>query len=192
RAKGGGSAIASAERKPSPISWAKGVPITSHQGFSRSCSVGQHCGHSVPGQLTRLRQPTHTGGKRMSPAPARTAPAIFQKPAIPPARPRDIATFATISRICDGARTRNERSMDALFDTKLLLSRKLRASAQGDSQAWFLMDRAADELAERLSAVERRFQHAAALFCLTDAGKNALQRSGKVRSVLRVEADRHL
>lgn len=82
--------------------------------------------------------------------------------------------------------------MNTLFDNELVVARKLRALRQGDARAWFLMERAADELAERLAAVDRRFERAAALFCLTDAAKAALLRSGRVDSVLRVEADRRL
>ncbi|RIK87772.1 MAG: SAM-dependent methyltransferase [Hyphomicrobiales bacterium] len=53
----------------------------------------------------------------------------------------------------------------------------------------FLMQRAADDLAERLGAVERRFDRAAALFCTTPAAREALLASGKVGAAIRVEAD---
>ena len=55
--------------------------------------------------------------------------------------------------------------------------------------ASFLLDRAVDDLGERLSTVERRFDKAAALFCLTRAASDAILASGKAGSVLRVEAD---
>jgi SAM-dependent methyltransferase len=51
------------------------------------------------------------------------------------------------------------------------------------------MRHAADDLAERLSAVDRRFGQAAALFCQTPAAMAAITASGKVQSVLRVECD---
>ena len=46
-----------------------------------------------------------------------------------------------------------------------------------------------DDLGERLATVERRFDKAAALFCLTRAAGDAVLASGKAGSVLRVEAD---
>ena len=49
--------------------------------------------------------------------------------------------------------------------------------------AAFLLDRAVDDLGERLSTVERRFDKAAALFCLTRAARDAVLASGKAGSV---------
>ncbi|TIU51751.1 MAG: SAM-dependent methyltransferase, partial [Mesorhizobium sp.] len=55
--------------------------------------------------------------------------------------------------------------MQPLIDTELWLARKRRALARPVEGADFLMRRAAEDLADRLGAVERRFGKAAALFC---------------------------
>jgi SAM-dependent methyltransferase len=76
-----------------------------------------------------------------------------------------------------------------LIDTELWLARKRRALARPVEGADFLMRRAAEDLADRLGAVERRFGKAAALFCQTPAAVQALSWSGKVAETVRVEAD---
>lgn len=79
--------------------------------------------------------------------------------------------------------------MQPIFDDDLILRHKRRALAATVPGAAFLLDRAVEDLAERLSAVERRFTDAAALFCGTSATRDALLASGKVQSALRIEAD---
>ncbi|MDS1136304.1 methyltransferase domain-containing protein [Nitratireductor indicus] len=79
--------------------------------------------------------------------------------------------------------------MEALFDTDLIIARKKRAKQHTDEGAAFLMKRAAEDLAERLSTVDRHFKKAAAIFCLTPHAADALKESGKVDTVSRVEAD---
>ncbi|EKF40453.1 type 11 methyltransferase [Nitratireductor indicus C115] len=79
--------------------------------------------------------------------------------------------------------------MEALFDTDLIIARKKRAKQHTDEGAAFLMKRAAEDLAERLSTVDRHFEKAAAIFCLTPHAADALKESGKVDTVSRVEAD---
>lgn len=54
------------------------------------------------------------------------------------------------------------------------------------------MRRAAEDLADRLGAVERRFGKAAALFCQTSAAFEVLAASGKVGEIVRVEMDEAL
>jgi len=76
-----------------------------------------------------------------------------------------------------------------LIDTELWLAHKRRALARPVGGADFLMFRAAEDLVDRLGAVERRFGKAAALFCQTEAAVEVLARSGKVGDILRVEAD---
>ena len=51
------------------------------------------------------------------------------------------------------------------------------------------MERAADDLAERLGAVERHFEKAATLFCVTPAARDAILASGKAADAVRIEAD---
>ncbi|MBN9550187.1 MAG: methyltransferase domain-containing protein [Alphaproteobacteria bacterium] len=82
--------------------------------------------------------------------------------------------------------------MQPLIDTELWLARKRRALVRPVEGADFLMRRAAEDLADRLDAVERRFGRAAALFCQTPTAAEALAGSGKVGEVVRVEMDEAL
>lgn len=79
--------------------------------------------------------------------------------------------------------------MQHLFDNELSLQRKLRAARSGASGANFLMRRAAEDLAERLAAVDRQFETAACLFSHSGDAAEILQRSAKVSNVIRVEQD---
>jgi len=76
-----------------------------------------------------------------------------------------------------------------IVDTQLFLVRKRRALARAMPGADFIMQRAAADLADRLSAVGRRFDRAAALFCQTGAAAAVLAASGKVAETVRIEAD---
>ncbi|MCG7504611.1 methyltransferase domain-containing protein [Mesorhizobium retamae] len=79
--------------------------------------------------------------------------------------------------------------MQPLFDTALWLARKRRALARSVQGADFLAQRVADDLADRLAAVERRFSRAATLFCQTTHAAEILASSNKVGEIFRVEAD---
>ncbi|MER8500828.1 MULTISPECIES: methyltransferase domain-containing protein [unclassified Mesorhizobium] len=79
--------------------------------------------------------------------------------------------------------------MQPVIDTSLWLARKRRALARPIVGADFLMRRAAEDLADRLDAVERRFGKTASLFCQTPAAAEVLAESGKVTENVRVEAD---
>jgi SAM-dependent methyltransferase len=76
-----------------------------------------------------------------------------------------------------------------IIDTDLLIARKRRAVRNSVAGADFLMARAAEDLAERLATVGRRFQRAAALFCVTSAARDVVLASAKVDNAVRVEAD---
>lgn len=78
---------------------------------------------------------------------------------------------------------------EQIIDAELVVARKRRALRQAVAGADFLMARAADDLAERLATVERRFSRAAALFNVTPAARDAIVASGKVERAIRVEAD---
>jgi SAM-dependent methyltransferase len=69
-----------------------------------------------------------------------------------------------------------------LFDRSLLRARKRRARALGP--ATFLLDRAATELGERLSAVLRNFDIAVDVGTPTDAVRRVLAASGKVKTII--------
>jgi SAM-dependent methyltransferase len=86
-------------------------------------------------------------------------------------------------------RTYRNLPVQPIFDPFLWLSRKRRALANPVAGADFLMRRVADDLADRLGAVERRFASGAALFCQTAAAAGVLADSGKVADIVRVEAD---
>ncbi|MCA0011161.1 methyltransferase domain-containing protein [Mesorhizobium sp. B292B1B] len=76
-----------------------------------------------------------------------------------------------------------------IMETSLWLAHKRRALDHPVGGADFLMRRSADDLADRLGAVERRFSKAAVLFCQTSAAADILAASGKVADIVRVEAD---
>lgn len=77
-----------------------------------------------------------------------------------------------------------------VFDRNLLLMRRLRALKQHGNSADFLLARAADDLEERLSAVERKFDIAVDLASHTGLAAQALQRSGKAATIVRIEQAR--
>lgn len=68
-----------------------------------------------------------------------------------------------------------------IFDRTLLATRQRRALALGP--ATFLLDRAADDIADRLQAVTRRFERAADLGTPADAVRRAVMASGRVDSI---------
>lgn len=69
-----------------------------------------------------------------------------------------------------------------IFDRRLLRVRRRRAVALGPTT--FLLDRVAEDIADRLAAVTRRFDRALDLGTPTDAVRRALAASGKVGSVV--------
>ncbi|KQU96130.1 SAM-dependent methyltransferase [Mesorhizobium sp. Root695] len=79
--------------------------------------------------------------------------------------------------------------MQPIMDTSLWLAHKRRALTHPVDGADFLMRRTAEDLADRLGAVERRFGKAAVLFCQTPAAAETLAESGKVADIVRVETD---
>ena len=79
--------------------------------------------------------------------------------------------------------------MEPIVDTALSLQHKRRALTQRAATGVdFLMRLSADDLAERLATVERRFPDAATLFSMTSHAADALRASGKVDHVTRIEA----
>ena len=73
-----------------------------------------------------------------------------------------------------------------IFDRKLLRARRRRAERLGASD--FLLERVADDIAERLSVVLRRFDVAVDLGTGSDAVRRALMDSGKVGAVVSASA----
>jgi SAM-dependent methyltransferase len=72
-----------------------------------------------------------------------------------------------------------------VFDRDLLQARRARAAALGP--ATFLIDRVADDLADRLAAVRRQFARAVDLGTPTDALRRVLEASGKLGDVVAVD-----
>lgn len=77
--------------------------------------------------------------------------------------------------------------MDMLFDTDLLTMRRKRALAMPIEGADFLLRLAAEELAERLSMVERHFDHAVELYGGTGLAGEACHATGKIGRLTRIE-----
>ncbi|WP_378948351.1 methyltransferase domain-containing protein [Mesorhizobium sp. ANAO-SY3R2] len=80
--------------------------------------------------------------------------------------------------------------MQAIFDASLVIARRRRALSQAVAGADFLVARAAEDLADRLAVVERKFERGAAIFGVSPAATAVLAASGKVQDVVRIEADR--
>lgn len=79
--------------------------------------------------------------------------------------------------------------MQPIFDASLIIAHRRRALAQAVAGADFLVARAAEDLADRLAVVERKFDRAAAIFGVSPAATAVLAASGKATEVVRVEAD---
>lgn len=80
-------------------------------------------------------------------------------------------------------------AMDIIFDKAQIAANRRRALANNDPKAGFLLDLAAEELADRLAVVERAFEHAVELHGTTGAAARAALATGKIGSLTRVESD---
>ena len=78
-------------------------------------------------------------------------------------------------------------TMEILFDQQLAARRRERAHAQNAEGAAFLLDIAANELADRLAVVERHFETAVELHGGTGATARLCLATGKIGSISRVE-----
>lgn len=79
--------------------------------------------------------------------------------------------------------------LQEIIDASLLVERKRRSAGRAVAGADFLMARAAEDLAERLATVGRRFEKAVALFSVTSAARDVVLTSGKADEAVRIEAD---
>jgi SAM-dependent methyltransferase len=79
--------------------------------------------------------------------------------------------------------------MDIVFDQPLIAANRRRALRGGDQKASFLLDIAAEELAERLAVVERRFEEAVELHGATGIAARRAVATGRIGSISRVETD---
>ncbi|WP_313057089.1 methyltransferase domain-containing protein, partial [Agrobacterium cavarae] len=77
--------------------------------------------------------------------------------------------------------------MDILFDPQLIERHRERALQIGDRQAHFLLDIAADEIADRIAIVERHFDTAIELHGATGVTAQRVMETGKVGSMTRIE-----
>ncbi|MGP4802727.1 methyltransferase domain-containing protein [Agrobacterium cavarae] len=77
--------------------------------------------------------------------------------------------------------------MDILFDPQLIERHRERALQIGDRQAHFLLNIAADEIADRIAIVERHFDTAIELHGATGVTAQRVMETGKVGSMTRIE-----
>lgn len=77
--------------------------------------------------------------------------------------------------------------MQLVFDPELVERNRARAARIADHSAGFLLNMAAEELADRLSAVERRFAEGVELHGMTGATAAAIMSTGKVDRMMRLE-----
>src|SRR5215831_1960427 len=173
-------------------------------------SFDQHAPQSAPASRTGSRQARQSGGSPISSrgriqADGRQAvsgrrPAAIKRrsranrPAPPwalaAAPPRVLEVAPSRARVVNAIGSRYCRvevssismSGPLLFDRQLLRARRRRALAFGP--ATFLLERAADDLAERLGAVLRRFDLAVDLGTPTDAVRRALAAGGVIRTMI--------
>jgi len=82
-----------------------------------------------------------------------------------------------------------QSSENAIFDRDLQLAFRRRAFRRAVSGADFLLRRVADDLEDRLDAVERHFSVAIDLAGHNGLAAAAIARSGKADMVLRIERD---
>ncbi|MBX5199578.1 methyltransferase domain-containing protein [Rhizobium sp. NZLR10] len=80
--------------------------------------------------------------------------------------------------------------MESIFDRALIAAHRHRALANNDPKAAFLLDIAAEEMAERLAVVERTFETAVELHGATGAAARAALATGKIGTMMRVESER--
>lgn len=80
--------------------------------------------------------------------------------------------------------------MENLFDRPLLIKRKRHAAQRQVAGSEFLMRRTCEDLADRLSVIERKFDHAVTLFCGGRDAADVLRASGKIARITQIEADR--
>ncbi|HEV7318188.1 MAG TPA: methyltransferase domain-containing protein [Ensifer sp.] len=79
--------------------------------------------------------------------------------------------------------------MEKIFDQSLVEAHRARALANADPKAGFLLDIVAEELAERVSVVERHFDRALELHGYTGQTARQLAATGKIDAIERVETD---
>jgi SAM-dependent methyltransferase len=79
--------------------------------------------------------------------------------------------------------------MEIVFDQMLIAANRRRALAQGAAKADFLLEIAAQEMAERLAVVERHFDEAAELHGATGIAAREAIATGKVGHLTRIESN---
>ncbi|MEI2299401.1 methyltransferase domain-containing protein [Ensifer sp. MJa1] len=79
--------------------------------------------------------------------------------------------------------------MEKIFDQSLVEAHRARALNNADPKAGFLLDIVAEELAERVTVVERQFERAVELHGYTGQTAVQLAATGKVGTIERVETD---
>jgi SAM-dependent methyltransferase len=80
--------------------------------------------------------------------------------------------------------------METIFDSALIAAHRHRALVNNDPKAAFLLDIAAEEMAERLTVVERTFETAVELHGATGAAARAALATGKIGTMIRIESEK--
>ncbi|CAN7573880.1 methyltransferase domain-containing protein [Rhizobium leguminosarum] len=80
--------------------------------------------------------------------------------------------------------------METIFDRALIAAHRHRALVNNDPKAAFLLDIAAEEMAERLTVVERTFETAVELHGATGAAARAALATGKIGTMIRIESEK--
>lgn len=84
-------------------------------------------------------------------------------------------------------KTGTPKAMQSIFDEKQIETNRRRAMKIGDEGAAFLLDIVAEELTERLSAVEREFPKAVELHGFTGVVAEKMLETGKIGAISRIE-----
>src|SRR5262245_44470424 len=151
----------------------------------------QQSAHSASASRTGSRQAGHKGGRPTSSTGRRLARSMAAARMNRRGRSGAIAVVDSIvSGYCraDGQFNRSRDAMAAprVFDRPLLRARRRRAAALGAST--FLLDRVADDLADRLGSVRRSFPLTVDLGTPTAAVQRVLAHHSEVGTVIAVDA----
>src|SRR6266545_3657246 len=184
------------------------MPSFSQYGGAMNDSLPQQDAHSAPCAPTGSRQAGHSGGKATPSATpstrckardqrARPFPSTGSESDAVPMPQRSAESVGAQRRPAALTRSRAkliwgvEQPMPPIVFDRAAVRRNLRR-AQKLGPATFLIDRAAEELGERLTAVLREFERAVDLASPTDAVRRTLRESRLVSSIVALDeiADR--
>ncbi len=159
--------MAAGDNIPSPSSYSNGVPRASHTGASRIVNFCQQGTQSAAPCVTGVRHDRHLGGVSRSTKPRQ---ALF-------ARPCQRWSEPAIS--CIGS-SMSDTETPRLFDRALYLSRQAKASPAVTAP---LLQRVAEEFADRVDILMRSFDRVLLISSHADAFAPVLRASGKTSAI---------